>query len=353
MSLLSKLTIIIPTYNRQEYVLRNMQYWSNYDVTVHIFDGTSLPIDEHLIMELGCNINYHHMPCCLFDRLGKSIDCVDTEYSMMMSDDEFYIPSALESCIGELECNKDLVSCMGLAVGFSVIRKQVFGAVIYDCLRTANIMQDRPCDRSYYHMNNYCPSTIYSVMRSSVWKKSMKSLSYKNYETYFKSVGELQFEITSAYLGKSKIIKELMWLRSNENIPNSLHTGDASVSIKDNWYKDINSDIRNEIIDSIVRVIEPEDVPMVKICISKSFDGYIEKVVKKIDKKSFRKIALLILPKWAISLIRKILERVSCYLKSRFLTSVVKKNYIDTGVKVDKHQLNKIIDIISKFHFKY
>ena len=120
MSLLSSLSIVIPTFNRQEYVLRTMRYWSDYDVTVHVFDGSQVPIDDHLISVMGSNINYHHMPCCLMERLNKSIEVVYTKYSKMMADDEFIIPSALESCIEEMNNNEEIVSCIGSAISFRV-----------------------------------------------------------------------------------------------------------------------------------------------------------------------------------------------------------------------------------------
>ena len=35
---LSKVTIIIPSYKRQEYAINALKYWSKYDVNLHLLD---------------------------------------------------------------------------------------------------------------------------------------------------------------------------------------------------------------------------------------------------------------------------------------------------------------------------
>jgi len=114
-------------------------------------------------------------------------------------------------------------------------------------------------------------------MRTDVWKKSMRSLSYKNYEVFVKAMGELQFEITSSYLGKVKIINELMWLRSFENEPCRIQEGESSVPIQDFWYKESNKSIRDEIIDTIVQSIasEEDNASLIAHDVSQAFDAYL------------------------------------------------------------------------------
>src|SRR3989344_526322 len=111
MSLLSKLTLVIPTYNRQRYVLRNMRYWSGSMVTVHVLDGSEQAIPPQEMAELTANINYHNLPIPLLDRFRKAVGLVQTEYAALMADDEFFLPDALQACIRELEVDETLVSC--------------------------------------------------------------------------------------------------------------------------------------------------------------------------------------------------------------------------------------------------
>ena len=356
MSLLSSLSIAIPTFNRQEYVLRNMRYWSDYDVTVHIFDGSKVPIDDHLISTLGSNINYHHMPCSLMERLNKSIKVIDTEYSIMIADDEFFIPSALESCIQEMNNNHEIVSCTGSAISFRVRDKEVIGNVIYHKLRGHSIMHDAPSARSFYHMSNYVPSTIYSVMRSDIWKKSMRSLSFKNYEIFVRSVGELQFEITASYLGKSKVINELMWLRSFENEPTRVQESEVTIPIKDFWYKESNKSMRDEIIDTIVQSIasEEDNVSLIAQDVSQAFDAYLN---IKTTQKSFKywayRTAQSILPKSTVSLIARLLKLMKIIENNSLLSIYKLASILDKDdIKVDVVALEEIEKIVLRFHSK-
>ena len=354
MSVLSSLSIVIPTFNRQKYVLRNMRYWSDYDLTVHVFDGSELPIEDHLISSLGSNINYHHMPCPLMERLNKSIKVVDTKYSIMVADDEFFIPSALESCVKEMNSNQEIVSCAGSAISFRVSDDKVIGNVIYHKLKNHSIMHDAPLERSIYHMSNYVPSTIYSVMRSDIWKKSMRAISYKNYEVFVRAVGELQFEITSSYLGKCKIINELMWLRSFENKPIRIHESKKTVSIKDFWFKESNKLIRDEIIDTIVQSISSKEDKLSTIThdISIAFEAFIENQPKKTSSYIIAKASIAaktILPKSILLFIKrllmKIIEKNSLISFSNIISVLNKDN-----VKVDIIALEEIEKIILHYN---
>ena len=108
---LAKLTLVVPTYNRHSYALRNMFYWSGRSVTVHVLDGSPTPISLPELSGLAQNIHYHHLPVSIFDRLRIATELISTDYCALMGDDEFFIPSALESCIAELDLYSDLVSC--------------------------------------------------------------------------------------------------------------------------------------------------------------------------------------------------------------------------------------------------
>jgi len=352
MSLLSKLSIVIPTFNRPEYVMRSIRYWSDYDVTVHVLDGSQVPIKDLSLLE--SNINYHHLPISLMERLYKSIKLVDTEYSMMSADDEFFIPSALESCIEEMKNNHEIVSCMGSAISFLVKDKKILTNVVYPTLRNHSVNQETPLARSIYHMSTYVPSSIYSVIRSDVWKKSIHALSYKNYEVFVKSIGELQFEITSSYLGKSKIINELMWLRSFENEPIRVQESETTLGIHEFWYKDSNKLIRDEIINTIVKSISSKEEKeyMITKNVSLAFDAYIENLLKRQKKKSLKhRVVASIVPKTMVALIIRLMQSIKNTDKKPSLSI---QNVISTlnkkNVNVDIEALNEIEKILLSFY---
>ena len=49
---LSKITIVIPSYERQKYLIKKIKYWSNFEVDVHIVDGSDKPLDHFQIRKL-------------------------------------------------------------------------------------------------------------------------------------------------------------------------------------------------------------------------------------------------------------------------------------------------------------
>ena len=54
---LNKLSIVIPTFDRQKYALRSMKYWSDNGVPqVHVLDGSKEPIEQKYLEDLGENL---------------------------------------------------------------------------------------------------------------------------------------------------------------------------------------------------------------------------------------------------------------------------------------------------------
>ncbi len=217
MSILSKLTLIIPTYKRQNFALRNMRYWSGRGVFVYVLDGSDTPIAQRNLEELSDNIQYHHIQVPLYERLRYAEDLVSTEYCSLLSDDEFFLPSGLEAAIQQLDQNQELVSCGGQAIGFFTSDKGILGRLKYPEFKDYSVEQDDAASRMYAHMLQYTPSTIYSVVRADVWKKAMQVTLLREYPVY--AIPELQFELVVAFLGKSKLLDNLFWLRNCENTP--------------------------------------------------------------------------------------------------------------------------------------
>ena len=59
MSLLNKLTIIIPTYNRPHYIIRNILFWKDYDVNLIILDGSIEPLSKEVLNNISINILFN------------------------------------------------------------------------------------------------------------------------------------------------------------------------------------------------------------------------------------------------------------------------------------------------------
>ena len=211
LSLLDKLTIVIYTYNRHKYLKRTINYWSNYNVKLLILDGSTTKFEDLCLKTK--NIKYVYDDTGLYKRLLSSINYIDTEFVILGSDDEFYLPSALSSSIEFLCKESSYSSCGGYALGFHTKGKLILGTKQYPfedfCLN-----HNSACDRIFNHFSNYMPAHFYSVMSFNKWKIICSYVFGKKY--YFSGAHELQVEFLCAISGKSKIIPELLWMRNKE-----------------------------------------------------------------------------------------------------------------------------------------
>lgn len=212
---LENLTIIILTYNRQAFALRSVEYWSDTDVKLVVIDGTEKSIDSVIVNQFKPNIKYIHGPACYYKRMLSAIDLVETEYVLWGCDDEFYIPSTLNVCIKKLTLDPELVTCGGRSALFDWKNNLVRGFDVYPKLKNLTLLDSVPTDRIKKHFSNYVPAHYYSVTRTKIRKIVMQEIFSKEYSCY--ALQELQLEFLMAYAGKTLIIPELMWLRSNEN----------------------------------------------------------------------------------------------------------------------------------------
>lgn len=213
--LLNKITVVIFTYNRHQYLKKTILFWLKTKVKILILDGSKKKFKDSCIN--SNNVNYINNTNGLFARLLSSSNFIKTEFLILSSDDEFFLPSALESCIKFLQKEPTYTNCGGRAIGFISKRKKILGLKQYPRLKNFSLVNKNPNLRVLSHFSNYVPAHFYSVMRLSKWKIISKFVFSNNYN--FLGSHELQVEFLSAISGKSKILPELMWLRNKENPP--------------------------------------------------------------------------------------------------------------------------------------
>ena len=205
-----------------------MKYWSNQGPTVHILDGSKNPINKNKLDNFGKNIIYHHWQTTFVERISKVCELLDTEYTVLLGDDEFLLKKGIEKILKELKSDEELVSCMGITMLFSVKKDKIRAWPFYNNMLRHQITQKTAEERIEYHLANYIPSTMYSIVRTEIWKKSWSSSIEREFSIHGQF--EIQFETSVCFYGKSKTISELYWLRSGEN--NTIKCDDKSLDIK-------------------------------------------------------------------------------------------------------------------------
>lgn len=213
---LSDLTIIIPSYNRQKYLLRQLEFWKNIEVKVLVLDGTEIACSK-LSEYNSPDIKVIHIPETIEKRLGLAAQMIDTKYAAMISDDEFFIPSALDSIIQFLNKNLSYAACKGRAIGFNTDSKyQTLGQMAYEDLKDYDLNSESSTERLINHMSPYVMASLWAVHRSEVLITCLDFISRtRTYSTA--AAVEVQISMITAWHGKIRVLNELMWLRSYEN----------------------------------------------------------------------------------------------------------------------------------------
>lgn len=212
---LQRLTLIIPSFERREYMLRAMRYWSKIGPQVHVMDGSRVPLSDAELVGVHDNVHYHHLPIGFLDRLKCAIPYIQTEFCALIGDDEFYLPPGVAAAIAHLDANPDVVACGGRVVRFWNFGNEIFWREDYEKFVGYSITSPDAEERMIEHMAHYTPSTIYAVARVEAWKNTVSLMTHKEYAAY--ALGELQFELAMAYQGNSLVLNEPFWLRSSEN----------------------------------------------------------------------------------------------------------------------------------------
>ena len=217
----SELTIVCVTYGRPKYVGRLIEYWQAYfdDATIYILDGSEKKLDDKYLNKIySKNINYIHMQnSSIWKRYIYIKEILKTKYFHMVADDEIFVKSGINSCLEFLESNSNYSACCGKMILFTpLLKKEVFAFSPYKLYSNDNPIGK---ERVKTWLVDTQPNTIYSIIRSENLLKILNEISKFDENTFSKPevFHEDLVECGLAFQGKTKIINDLMWLRSVEN----------------------------------------------------------------------------------------------------------------------------------------
>jgi glycosyltransferase domain-containing protein len=242
---LNKVTIVVPSYERQEYLLRQFVYWHGSGVQLLILDGSSMPLPEDIleIISSWTDVSYHHLPIAIEARLNNAIDYIDTQYVTVLGDDEFYLKGALKNLVLRLDADTELSGCIGQSVGFG-FNKETKSV----CYRPGyahwqySAVHDGVNERLSYAMNPYNAATAYGLFRKDIWQKGWGEI--VKYSCGY--TAELHQAIATYITGKYTSIDELYWLRSYENAPVENAEWDRKLRF-DEWWRGAKYGVEKEL----------------------------------------------------------------------------------------------------------
>lgn len=193
-------TLIIPTHNRQDYLIRSYSYYSKFNFKVIYCDSTITPYN----LVSSNNIFYYHLPNFSFsEKILYVLEKIDTDYVALCADDDFILSDTISLGYEIISCNKKITTIIGNIVQFHEKFDNTFFTNKIYASTNFNYPPKKNVD---FFLSNY---------RQILWgmyKKEILNLSFliiKELELNNDNFIELIISVVSAYNGEIKFLNNI------------------------------------------------------------------------------------------------------------------------------------------------
>lgn len=227
LSLLKKLTLVIPTYNRNFYLSRCLWYHAHFPFG-EIIVADSSPEEKKVVNretvakireKFGANIRYlEYEPETekyggdIYRKWGDAVQHVGTEYAQIVTDKEFIIPSSINKCIALI-----------MDTEYIAISGKVMNILQYDYFKKENDYRftDRYPDKCSEDAEDNLSRFIHALIGPPIWNSSLlldlfptpilkEIYSWRNrYDINDIRYGEILLAYGCHFMGKNKYVSEL------------------------------------------------------------------------------------------------------------------------------------------------
>lgn len=218
LSLLKKLTLVIPTYNRNYYLSRCLWYHSHFPFG-EIIVADSSPEEKKVVNRetvqkiremFGAKIRYlEYEPETekyggdIYRKWGDAVQHVGTEYSQIVTDKEFLIPTVVNTSIEWLEKSIDYTSASAVRQSLLMIRGKYF--LKKWTKNNTSFENEDPLERLKNYNQRMCPDELLlTIKRTTDHNKYYENL--KKYAIQDIRFGEVALELQPIADGKIKRI---------------------------------------------------------------------------------------------------------------------------------------------------
>ena len=174
----SQLTIVVPTLNRADFVLRLIDYYADNGFLGRILIGDSSeaahfePVQKR-IAELGSSLAAVHVPCAGLNTsaaLARLNSMIETPFATYTGDDDYVIPSAVAQCVAFLQSQPEYVGAQGRGRMFELDAEGARGRIRFTgTYPLRGIERETAASRLAWHLLGYTV-TIFAVYRTPVWQ---------------------------------------------------------------------------------------------------------------------------------------------------------------------------------------
>jgi glycosyltransferase domain-containing protein len=234
LKLSEKITIIILTHERHQYLKRSLEYWAGTEIQIIIADSSANKYQD----VIPNNVKYYYYPQkSYFDKVVEVLSKVNSAYCTLCADDDFLTLTGLKNCIEFLDHNQDYVCASG-----KVITCEKYTGSLYRWskayLKGSSIDSSNPVNRFTNHFKHYNFPTHYAVTRTDVlyyiWENTKTCINSDDLR-----FGEILPTLLLVIMGKFCLLDSLYAVR--EMIPNSAGSSVPSIP---SYFQDGSFDMR-------------------------------------------------------------------------------------------------------------
>ncbi len=214
--ILSQLTLVIPSFGRPDYLMRQVVYWAHSRARVIIVDGSPQPISsraEALVRRIP-NIVYVHSGDTYVNRIRQACGMITTPYAMCLADDDLFLMTGLGRAIDCLNLRRELTICIGQAIAIDFDHRAGRASVSpYGAsLRNYQVVHPDASERIRVGIDNYRAATCYAVVRSAAFAEIWRDIQ----ATSCPWTIEYEHAIGTYTVGSLAAVDDVYWLRSSE-----------------------------------------------------------------------------------------------------------------------------------------
>lgn len=223
------LTIIIPTMNRSDFVVRLLEYYALQKFPHSIFVGDSSEASHHSVIQREVGRLSPRLKATLFDCRGLNnyevmqnlLEKVNTPYASYLADDDFLVPETLKECIAFMEKNPDYAAACGKALLFKLKQLGPHGNFeASSCYPAFSREVESNAERLKNHLSEYT-SSFHAVCRTALLRRAVASAALlqkgtdRGDKTWWTAThfGELLASCSLIVQGKLKVLQTLHYVR--------------------------------------------------------------------------------------------------------------------------------------------
>lgn len=181
------ISILIPTLNRSDFLIRALYYYSKVGFKGYVCIGDSSDA-QHIektkraiyALEGKLRIIYRSFPNPPYTHGGmvikELIELAPTPYAVFAGDDDFVIPNGLEECAAFLENHPEYSAAHGARIVVSVQSSRAFGRLDSASYVPQPILESETASERWSDYMLLTSSTQYAVHRTETWRRMYRDV---------------------------------------------------------------------------------------------------------------------------------------------------------------------------------